>query len=182
MTNNTENLGIFSTLRRHGIDASDIVNNKGQQSIEGTLSVNNTDNHSTIALTPSNGGFAGTIAITDGQGKNISMSPGVISSVFVAPNTTVRNTLTYTLSSNNTTNELSILALDTDTMTLVGEVVLGPDKVALKGQGDTDYTTLTSSSGHAVFDKVVEAVTPTDATNKKQLVTIEYLESVLQNI
>lgn len=37
------------------------------------------------------------------------------------------------------------------------------------------------TDGSFKADKVVKAVTPTDATDKSQLVTIEYLESVLQN-
>lgn len=164
-----------------GTDPYQIVNvdyavgRVGDQEITGTLTVQNSTG-STINLSPS------TITLSDSVSKNISLSPGVISAVFTKDGTTVRNTLTYTLSSNNVTNELTISAFDTDTSTLVGEVVFGPNKVSLKGSTDSGYTTLVSSSGHAVFDKVVEAITPTDATNKKQLVTIEYLENALANI
>lgn len=174
-------IGPFQCETPDGTDPLQIVNvdyavgRVGDQRITGTLTVQNSTG-STINLSPS------TITLSDSVSKNISLSPGVISGVFTKDGTTVRNTLTYTLSSNNVTNELTISAFDTDTSTLVGEVVFGPNKVSLKGSTDLDYVTLVSSSGHAVFDKVVEAVTPTDATNKKQLVTIEYLENALANI
>lgn len=43
-------------------------------------------------------------------------------------------------------------------------------------------TTLSQdTSANLEVDKVIKAVTPTNSTDKSQLVTIEYLESVLQN-
>lgn len=43
-------------------------------------------------------------------------------------------------------------------------------------------TTLSQdASANLEVNKVIKAVTPTDSTDKSQLVTIEYLESVLQN-
>lgn len=179
ITYNTPDGTVNSELANVDYVKQNSVGKTGNQTINGDLILANTVSGSDIAVTPSNGSFPSTIFISDGQYKTFSVSPGVISSIFQPDGSTYRNRLTYTVNSSNT-GELKIDVLNNNSV--VGTVLLAPNNITLGTTAGTSVSLALDQSGKLSVNAPIKGVTPTDTTDKTQLVTIEYLENALANI
>lgn len=177
ITYNTPDGTVNSELANVEYVKQNSIGKTGSQTLNGDLVVENSTSGSDIAVSPSNGGFPSTIFITDGQYKTFSVSPGVITSIFQADGSTYRNRLTYAINSVSNEGELKIDVLNNNSV--IGSLLLAPNNITLGTTAGTSVSLALDQSGKLSVNAPITGVTPTDTTDKKQLVTIEYLESVL---